>query len=139
VETSIRTFGGGWIEQLTYRLKMVIQIMIGQTLMSLGAKLAGVDWREYKSDVIDNSDCRKFDGILRMILSGNERQRQLLTDYLEGRHQTGELCYGMQVSSSSLITCLIFHRQGEHVHFVDGADGSYAMASIQLKQQLKQS
>ena len=60
METSIRTFGGGWIEQLTYRLKMVIQIMIGQTLMSLGAKLAGVDWGEYKSDVIDNSDCRKY-------------------------------------------------------------------------------
>jgi len=138
VETSIHTFGGGRIEQLSYRVKMVMQVMIGQILMSLGAKLAGVNWGEYKSDVIDNSDCRKFDDMLRLILSGNERQRQLLTDYLEGRHQTGELCYGMQVSSSSLITCLIFQRQGEHVHFVDGADGGYAMASIQLKQQLNQ-
>ncbi|HIG61650.1 MAG TPA: DUF3095 family protein [Gammaproteobacteria bacterium] len=34
---------------------------------------------------------------------------------------------------------MIIHRQGEHLHFVDGADVGYAMASIQLKQQLKQS
>jgi hypothetical protein len=138
VETAIRTFGGGWIEQLAYRFKMVFQIMIGQTLMSLGAKLAGVDWGEYKTDVIDNSDCRKFDDMLRLMLSGNKNQRQQLTDYLKRQHALGELCYGMQVSNSSLITCLIFQRQGEHVHFVDGADGGYAMASIQLKQQINQ-
>ena len=136
VETAIHTFGSGWVKQLQYRLKLLIKVTLGQILMTLGAKLAGVDWGEYKADVIDNTDCRKFDDMLRMILSGNEQQRMTLYDYLEGQRVAGELYYGMQISNSSLITCLIFQRQGEHVHFVDGADGGYAIASTQLKQQI---
>ena len=136
VETAIHTFGSGWVKQLQYRLKLLIQVTVGQILMTLGAKLAGIDWGEYKTDVIDNTDCRKFDDMLRMILSGNEQQRLNLNDYLESQYNAGQLYYGMQVSDSSLITCLIFQRQGEHVHFVDGADGGYAVASARLKHQI---
>ncbi len=34
------------------------------------------------------------------------------------------------------MTCLIFNRDGEHVHFVDGADGGYAESATQTKSQL---
>ena len=32
-----------------------------------------------------------------------------------------------------LMTCLIFERMGSQVHFVDAADGGYAMAAVGLK------
>jgi len=43
---------------------------------------------------------------------------------------------GEKLSPAALLTCLVFGREGDHVHFVDGSDGGYAMAAIQLKQQL---
>jgi hypothetical protein len=35
------------------------------------------------------------------------------------------------------MTCLVFDRRGDHVHFVDGADGGYAMAALRMKERLK--
>jgi hypothetical protein len=36
------------------------------------------------------------------------------------------------------MTCLVFNRHGGHVHFVDGAQGGYAMAAAQMKAQQKE-
>jgi len=36
------------------------------------------------------------------------------------------------------MTCLVFSlEQSRHVHFIDGADGGYALAAVQLKAQLQ--
>ena len=59
-----------------------------------------------------------------------------LTAKLDERQAKGKLVYGLHASKAALMTCLIFNRQGEHVHFVDGADGGYALASAQMKEKL---
>jgi hypothetical protein len=83
---------------------------------------------------VATTDFRKFDGSLRLVLSGTAAQREKLTRYLEERRALGELCYGMHVARSAVMTCLIDDRQGEHFHFVDGAGGGYASAAVALKQ-----
>jgi hypothetical protein len=36
------------------------------------------------------------------------------------------------------MTCVVFSLQREnHVHFIDGNDGGYALAALQFKQQVK--
>lgn len=41
-------------------------------------------------------------------------------------------------SKESLVTCFVQSTDpGEHIHFVDGGDGGYAMAAKQLKTQIK--
>jgi hypothetical protein len=34
------------------------------------------------------------------------------------------------------MTCLVFERNGRQVHFVDGADGGYAIAAKSMKQRI---
>jgi len=56
---------------------------------------------------------------------------------LETLRDAGRIAFGMHVSGSALITCIIADYSFDHVHFLDGSSGSYAAASIELKAQLK--
>ena len=58
-------------------------------------------------------------------------------DYLEKKFQEGRLVYGFHVSDRALMTCLVFDRDGRQVHFVDGADGGYALAAKKMKERMK--
>jgi len=71
------------------------------------------------------------------VISGSAEQRKKLSIYLEQRLQNGECVYGIHASDSALVTCMINNRSGEHFHFVDGSNGGYAMAALQMKKQLK--
>jgi DUF3095 family protein len=137
-ELRIRTFTKTRIEIITYWLFIRIQILIGWLFMKFNLKLSGINWGNYKKDVISNTDFKKFDGTLRQVISGTSQQREKLNDYLKEKFEKKECVYGIHASGSALITCLINNRDGEHYHFVDGADGGYAMAATQMKKQLKQ-
>jgi hypothetical protein len=138
VEAKVQSFGHNRLYRARYWLRLKAQMAIGYVAFPRKLTFGGVDWGQYQRDVVANTDCRKFDDLLRQILAGTPRQRQELTGFLEERHSHGELVYGLHAAPSALMTCLIFNRHGEHVHFVDGADGGYAMAAAQMKQQLKQ-
>jgi len=96
-----------------------------------------VRWSRYVEDMIENSDFRKFDGMLRMVMDGSDTQYEDLRSYLEAQRGAGRLVYGMHKSREALVTCIVFSYNGAHVHFVDGSDGGYAMAARGLKAQLK--
>jgi hypothetical protein len=57
---------------------------------------------------------------------------------LQSAADKNELAYGIHRSSSALATCMVKAYEGDHVHFVDGADGGYALAARQLKAQLSE-
>jgi hypothetical protein len=59
-----------------------------------------------------------------------------LTEYLEKNYKTGKLVYGLHISDRALMTCLVFERNGRQVHFIDGADGGYAVAAKVMKQRI---
>jgi hypothetical protein len=135
-EVKTRTCYDTRLHYLRYWLFIRLQILMGRVVMKLRLKLGGIDWGRYKTDAVNNADYRKFDGVLREVLSGTPQQRQALTAYLEVRFNKGECAYGVHSSNSALITCLINNRSGGHFHFIDGADGGYAIAAAALKQRL---
>jgi len=93
--------------------------------------------KKYKKELIGRTDRKKFDGVLRMTLDGDYRQRRDLTASLEQARLAGDLVYGIYVSPAAIVTCLIFDRStGGHFHFLDGSDGGYTRAAVQLKEQL---
>jgi hypothetical protein len=42
----------------------------------------------------------------------------------------------MEIKESGVITCFAKNCKDQHIHFIDGGDGGYAMAARQLKAQL---
>lgn len=105
-------------------------------VFKLGLKLFGIDWGRYFSEIPTQSDDRKFDETLRMILDGSKLQRDTLLVYLESQYEKGRLFYGIHVAREALLTCLVFDRNGRHLHFVDGNDGGYTEAARGLKKQI---
>jgi len=107
--------------------------LIGVVLIRLGLETSETDWSRYPTLLWESTDYRKFDDMLRMVLSGTPSQRRRLEAYLEQRHRDGALVYGLHVSDRAVLTCLVHERMGRQVHFVDGADGGYTMAAAALK------
>jgi hypothetical protein len=135
-ETRVQRSQAGWRKRAKYKLRVLVESLWGIWMMQKKRRANGVDWARYKEHTVRSSDFRKFDGLLRMVLSASPAQRQELVAWLHERHRAGELAYGIHVAKAALVTCLIFEREGGHLHFIDGADGGYAQAATELKAQL---
>jgi len=136
-ETAVRAHAQAFLGRWLYSFALRAQVAIGRVLFATGIRFAGVHWGRYKKEVVSNTDRRKFDDTLRVVLAGRPEQRRALEAWLAERRQHGELAYGLHVAEAALMTCLIGDRgAGEHLHFVDAVGGGYAMAAVELKRQL---
>lgn len=113
------------------------QTTVGRVLTSLGVRAFGFDAKKYKHEVLESTDFRKFDATLRMVLDLTEHERSEMLALLEHERDAGRVVYGIHQASSALMTCLVRSYDGDHLHFVDGADGGYALAAKQMKAQLQ--
>lgn len=115
--------------------KIVAQMIVARVVHWLPWLPMTAAWRSYLADVAATSDYRKLDDALRMVLDCSAEQADALEAALERRYRAGELAYGVHRSSAALMTCLVGGlAPGQHVHFIDGNDGGYAMASRDLKE-----
>jgi hypothetical protein len=119
------------------RLKIAYYVFLGWVAVVFAARLGSFDGQQYRDELIRNSDYRKFDGTVRMVLDLSREQYQRLCTLLEAERERGAIAYGTHTTDSSLMTCVISSYTGNHVHFVDGSDGGYALAAKELKAQLK--
>jgi hypothetical protein len=110
--------------------------LIGRTLIGLKSQAGGFDGSSYPTELIQNTDFRKFDEALRMVLDVSGDQLSVIRAELESERGRGEIVYGIHTAPSALITCFVKAYAGDHVHFVDGANGGYALAAKELKKQL---
>lgn len=109
---------------------------VGRVLRRVGAKAAAADGVKYKSELVDNTDYRKFDETLRMVLDLSPEELYRFESRLAAEYRAGRLVYGLHQSSSAVLTSVVRSYPGDHVHFVDGADGGQALAAKQLQAQL---
>ncbi len=94
--------------------------------------------KTYAASMATHSDYRKFDDALRMIIDCSAAQADSIRATLHSMHEAQEIYYGVHESETSLMTCYVNGlSEGEHIHFVDGGGGGYAMAAKQLKRQMK--
>ena len=137
-EATIRSYQATLMNKLLYYLKLYYMQLAGWYLMKRKISTKNTDWGEYKTDFVKNADFRKFSDGLKLVISGTVDQRKKLRSFLENQRQKGKLVYGTHSSPASMTTCFVTDYHKKHVHFIDGTDGGYASASVELKQQMKQ-
>lgn len=91
----------------------------------------------YVQELSANTDFQKFDDMIRMVRDCSREQKESVLKYLEEQRRAGRLYYGAHFSNEALMTCLVFQLDN-HIHFVDGGGGGYALAAKQLKAQIKE-
>jgi hypothetical protein len=113
--------------------------LIGKALMLMKKEAGGFDGAAYLSEFVRNCDYRKFDETLRMVVDVSATQVASLELALQASRKRGEIAYGVHLSKKALVTCHVRSYTGDHVHFIDGDAGGYALAAKQMKAQLKES
>lgn len=110
--------------------------LIGRALVALGTTAGGFDGSAYPKELIENTDFRKFDEAIRMVLDLSHEQLDRIEAEFGRLRSERHIVYGVHRAPSALITCYLRSYSGDHVHFVDGSHGGYALAARQLKAQL---
>lgn len=86
------------------------------------------------SEVVANSDFRKYDDALRVTLDSTREQIEMAEAILAAAKARGEINYGLHRQSHALMTCLVpSGKPDSHLHFLDGLGGGYAKAAEMLE------
>ena len=129
VELETHTAPGNPLQR---RIAVLAKTLIVYLIMRANRPIGSFSPARYMRQVVENSDYRKYDDGLRMILDCTPE----LADALERKlaAASGIARYGLFRQDAAMMTCFTpSPLRADHVHFVDGARGGYAAAASALK------
>jgi hypothetical protein len=116
------------------KIKVLAWTLFGFLVMRFNLKVGNFIPAKYTRELIDNSDFRKFDDALRMVLDCTPHLADEIEQHLAARAKEGIVRYGTHRQDAAMMTCFTpSPSRANHVHFIDGAMGGYAMAASALK------
>jgi hypothetical protein len=119
------------------RVGVLVYTLFAYLIMRFDIKIGGFVPKTYKQQVVENSDFRKYDDGLRMILDCTPDLERALSDRLAAAARDGIVRYGLYQQDAAMMTCFTPSAlRSDHVHFIDGARGGYASAATALKAML---
>lgn len=114
--------------------KVLLRTLAAYLVMRSGLSIGGFVPATYVKQLVENSDFRKYDDGLRMILDCTPDLEHALQQMLSAAAAAGTLRYGLHRQDAAIITCFTPSAlRSNHVHFIDGASGGYASAATALK------
>jgi DUF3095 family protein len=117
------------------KIKVLVWTFFYFLIMRLRIKVGGFSPTKYTSEVVDNSDFRKFDDSLRMVLDCTPELANEIERHLADSAAKKIVRYGTHRQQAAMMTCFTpSPTKSNHVHFIDGAMGGYAMAASALKE-----
>lgn len=123
--------GGSLLRRRAFVLANTLFIYV---IMRFGISVGGFVPKTYVQQVVENSDFRKYDDGLRMILDCTPELASALTQLLAAAASAGVARYGLHRQDAAMMTCFTPSAlRSDHVHFIDGARGGYASAATALK------
>lgn len=119
---------------LAARAQLAVKRLMAFLIFKVGKPIGGFDPVRYQDQLVENTDFRKFDDGLRMTLDCTPALADRLESLLSQAQENGIARYGLHRQHAALMTCFVpSPTRSDHVHFVDGAMGGYAMAARALK------
>jgi hypothetical protein len=132
VEYEARAARGGSL--LRRRSFVLANTLWAYLVMRFGITVGNFVPKTYVQQVVENSDFRKYDDGLRMILDCTPELEQALTQRLVEAAANNVVRYGLHRQDAAMMTCFTPSvMRSDHVHFIDGARGGYASAATALK------
>ncbi|MEL6421984.1 MAG: DUF3095 domain-containing protein [Pseudomonadota bacterium] len=120
------------------RLGLKLFALFAWVLFRFNLRVGGFDPDLYRNDLEANSDFRKFDDGLKLTIDCPTQTVDRLQALLDAARAAGVAAYGLHRQSAAIVTCLVpSYAERDHIHFVDGAGGGYALATAQLKASLE--
>ena len=116
------------------KAKVLALTLLYFLIMRSGLRVGRFIPSKYTQELIENSDFRKFDDSLRMVLDCTPELSAEIEDYLKKAAAKGLVRYGAHRQDAAMMTCFTPSPVNpNHVHFIDGAQGGYALAAAALK------
>jgi hypothetical protein len=116
------------------KLKVLAFTFLGFLVLRFRLRVGRFSPDKYERELIDNSDFRKFDDSLRMVLDCTPELAGEIEDYLKAAQADGVVRFGTHKQNAAMMTCFAPNPANpNHVHFIDGADGGYATAATAMK------
>ena len=123
---------------LLSRLAVAARTFLADLVLWNGIKIRSFSPDIYRRQLVENSDVRKFDDGLMMTIDCPPDFVGALARRLDEAERAGTVTYGLHRQSTALVTCMVpSAMRPDHIHFVDGAAGGYAMAARDLKRKLQ--
>ena len=103
-------------------------------LFKTGWSLGKFDPDHYRRATGLNTDFRKFDDVLRMTVDCDPATLNSVKSILETAKADGTVRYGLYEQDAAIMTCIVPSLESDdHLHFLDGAGGGYALAAKMMK------
>lgn len=119
------------------RWKLALETLFALLLFRTGWRVGKFDPTHYVQQSGLNTDFRKFDDGLRMTVDCSEATAQLVEALLAAAELKAIVRFGTHRQTEALMTCIVPSVMADdHLHFVDGASGGYAMAAKRMKQKI---
>jgi len=132
VEFEARAARGGPL--IVRRITVLATTLVSYLIMRFGIRIGGFVPKTYTRQVVENSDFRKYDDGLRMILDCSPDLADALERLLSDAAGKRLARYGLFRQDAAMMTCFTPSAlRSDHVHFIDGARGGYASAALTLK------
>jgi hypothetical protein len=119
---------------LRTRIRVLAKTFLSFLILRFRLRFIRFDPDKYEREIVENSDFRKFDDTLRMVLDCTPELAVAIEDYLKAAAADGIVRFGTHKQEAAMMTCFTPNpAKANHVHFIDGADGGYATAATMMK------
>jgi len=116
------------------KVKVLARTLLAFLITRSGVRVGRFVPKKYLRELVENSDFRKFDDSLRMVLDCTPQLADEIEDCLKAAAADGIVRYGVHRQEAAMMTCFApSPSRPDHVHFIDGADGGYATAAAAMK------